>query len=157
MPSKISFKKWESGEAPVTRGSKREDKHSKHIQNELDKLNGPAKSEGRHQILDVNKPTCSFCNKSGQRYHILTFVSRQCTNISDKADAAGSTTRAATLSSTRQAVLDNDIKTHNRSARAENKHFIINPSNPTCKWCKKQVARSRARYFMKQHCKSSYS
>ena len=29
------LKRWDSGEAPVTRGSKREDKHSKHIQNEL--------------------------------------------------------------------------------------------------------------------------
>ena len=149
------LERWDSGDAPVTRGSKREEKHSNHIQIELNKFNKTAKSEGRHQILDVNTPTCSFCNKTVQRYHILTFVSRQCNGISDKADAAGSTTRATTLSNTRQAALDSDIKSHNRSARADGKHFIINFSNPTCKWCDKQVARSKARYFMKQHCKAS--
>ena len=149
------LERWDSGDAPVTRGSKREEKHSNHSQTELNKLNKTAKSEGRHQILDVNTPTCSLCNKSVQRYHILTFVARQCNSISDKADAAGSITRATTLSNTRQAALDSDIRNHNRSARADGKHFIINFSNPTCKWCDKQVARSKARYFMKQHCKAS--
>ncbi|CAE7832127.1 unnamed protein product [Symbiodinium sp. CCMP2592] len=79
------LERWDSGEAPFTRGSKREDKHTKHLQEELNKLNKTAKAEGRHQILDVNTPVCTFCDKSVQRYHILTFASRQCNHISEKA------------------------------------------------------------------------
>ena len=64
------LERWDTGEAPTTRGTKREEKHTKSIQLQLDQLNVHAKKEGRHSIPDATAPTCIFC-KSVQRYYIF--------------------------------------------------------------------------------------
>eukprot|EP00439_Symbiodinium_sp_Y106_P014909 s6979_g2.t1 len=147
------LERWDAGVAPTTRGSKREDKHTKNIQLQLDQLNIHAKKEGRHCILDAAAPTCAFCNQSVQRYYILQFAKKQCHAISNKVDSRGSATRAEKLSQTRSAQLQSDVDEHNKQAVTRGRHYIVDIFQPSCFYCKQKVSKNYLRTWMKKDCK----
>ena len=68
-----SFKNFETGHAPLTRGEKRTAMYHHTVNEELAVLNANAKTQGRHCIRDISLPECEWCHKIVNEYYVLKF------------------------------------------------------------------------------------
>ena len=139
--------------APLSRGEKRSEKFEHSIDDQLRELNGTARQEGRHLVPSLSIATCSFCNKTIHKYHVIKFVQNQCTAISKHADKSGSLTRANKLSQTRTAALQAKVDAHNSTAAERGQHHIasILPM-PKCTFCNQVVTRNYVSKWMIKSC-----